>query len=465
MQQIKQRTSQQLRVVPALIMANHILQLTSEEFDHMIIQMQELNPLLEVQERAVCSLCGKPYTAIHCPSCSVSTKSEAGEHEMKEWRESYDYAVSPDYSNEGYDPLVTVPMPSTLKDSLLQQLRLMLHTDDQDLAEYLVGSLTPQGYLDLDINEVVQSLGISQEHIEHAITTLQTLDPPGIGARTVQECLLLQLTRLDILSEEKSLTQTLIERYMKEMSTHDFLSIAESIDQTVDRIVSAYKIIQTCMYPYPAYLSDLPMSTGEETPRIIQPDCIIQKKDGTCAYTVQLLEQSRYTFSVHQDTFLLQKEQGSEPWQEASREASQFIEHIQRRWSVLHKVMVAIIDHQQAFLDNGPRDMQALTQTALAQELALDESVLSRAITKKYTLLPNGRIFPITGFFDRSMSIRESIIALIAKEDEQTPLSDQEIVEKLAVSQVYISRRTVMKYREQAGIASSYHRGASNIHY
>ena len=225
----------------------------------------------------------------------------------------------------------------------------------------------------------------------------------------------------------------------------------------------ASQYIRSMLHPYPAHIyrdgtRSVHSSTGAS---YMRPDIIIRKSE--TGFEIELIEEKRYRFSTSTSYADPALQYASAT---ASGEMRQYLHHqnnraqffvdcIHRRWHTLRRVSELIVDYQREFLEKGVRSMRPLTRAEVASRLSLDEGTVSRATANKYALLPNGRLIPISDFFDGSLSIKDILRELIASENAKHRLSDEELGRLLTARGIPMARRTVTKYREEMGIGSS----------
>src|SRR5215472_12947667 len=234
-----------LRVSAKLITSSTILHLSADELDRAVNQEQLENPALEVIESRICLLCGTPLFGQTCTACghfaqpplassepSLNDDSSAELHEddqqhffeIREMNDIYNYGAA-DAEDEEFDPLASIPTGETLTETLLQQLEALVKPDDAHIAEQLVGNLNERGYLEVSVNEIAEQLQVLPERVEYVLKQLQTLEPLGIGARNLRECLLIQLAALSEQEMPHPLASTLIDRYLNQLGRNHFHEI------------------------------------------------------------------------------------------------------------------------------------------------------------------------------------------------------------------------------------------------
>lgn len=470
-----------LRVSARLVTSSTILHLSSDELERAVTQEQIENPALEVREQRVCLFCGTLMQGAQCVSCgNFSQTSETpftsgeqgnadeglGELLWGQWGEYRQYDID-NYGwlehdeDQEFDPLARIPMGQTLSEVLLQQLAALVSPDDALIAEQLVGNLNDRGYLEIDTREIAELLEVPLERVEYVLSQLQTLEPLGIGARDLRECLLIQLRTLNEQTETQELAVLLIERYLNRLGKSQFQEIARELKVSEQDVRQAVQYIRGTLNPYPAHSYSADISSSRMGTAYVRPDVIIRK--GENGYELELIEEKRYTFRVGQGyntqpLHVSSDQTGAEMQRYVHHHADRarfFIDCIHRRWRTLKRVAELIVDYQHEFLEKGIRYLRPLTRVEVATRLNLDEGTVSRATANKYALLPNGRLIPISDFFDGSLGVKDILRELIASEGTHHRLSDDELARIMSARGIPMARRTVTKYREEMGILSS----------
>ena len=474
------RPEQTLRVSARLITASTILHLSSDELEQAITQEQIDNPAIEVTEQRVCLLCGTRLYGATCLACGqvAQQSSKVGEsfpsYENTEPQWDYQQQTFYDIDNYGfaevdsddeYDPLARIPTGETLAETLLQQLEALVSPDDALIAEQLVGNLNERGYLEISTQEISEYLQVPFERVEYVLSQLQTLEPLGIGARTLRECLLIQLQALDEQEISHPLAHILIDRHLDALGRNQFHEIARELKLPEHEVRQAAIYIRTMLHPFPAhiYRDDTRYTRTPGGITYVRPDVVIRPND--VGFEIELIEEKRYGLRVETNytSTAGAEAQGSDEVQKymhsQGNRAKLFVDSVHRRWHTLRRVMELVVEYQRDFLERGVRYLRPLTRAEVATRLGLDEGTVSRATANKYALLPNGRLIPLSDFFDGSLSIKDVLRELIQSEHPKHRLSDDELARLLTAQGTPMARRTVTKYREELGIGSSRDRG------
>ena len=475
------RPEQTLRVSARLITSSAILHLAGDELEHAVSEEEMENPALEVTEQRICLFCGTRLYRQTCMQCGHHAEPTQPLSGLSEGPINYDISLSalsnaqqPFYDNDNYgfmeidsddafDPLASIPMNETLAEVLLRQLESLISPDDAPIAEQLVGNLNERGYLEIGTNEISAYLEVLQERVDYVLSQLHTLEPVGIGARNLRECLLLQLQAQSEQGNSHPLASILIDQYLEQLGRGQFAEIARKLHIAEQEVRDASLYIRSTLNPFPAhaYQSDTSFSHSTPDATFVRPDIIIRR--GTHGFEIELIEERRYQFSIRAEHISHQSGEPNSDVQRylhgASDHARFFIDCIHRRWRTLKQVATLVVEYQRDFLENGIRHLHPLTRAEVANRLNLDEGTVSRATANKYALLPNNRLIPLSDFFDSSLGLKDILRELIQTEEPGHRYSDDELAKLMQARGYPMARRTVTKYREEMGIGSSRERG------
>lgn len=453
---------QTMKVSPRLVAANYILELSSQELQQAIQKELSENPALELVETPTCQVCGTELQGSICPRCIQRQKGD--DLPPDDQSVYYDEPLrnpqpSPD---EEFDPLTQVASEETLAEKLLADLGAVLPERDMPIAEYLVGSLNENGYLTCSIEEAAYELDASPARVKAVLTALQSLEPVGIGARNLRECLLIQLNYLEQVGVSHPLAREVIENHLVELGEHKFSRIAHELKVGVEAIEDVWEFVKQKLNPHPAHGFSATNSRDRDTRSMyILPDVIVSNNDGDLE--VEVVESRRFMLRVNpmytrlntelrRDGASLSPEEKRHIQQYVGR-AKLFIANINQRRQTLYNITRCLVEKQRDFLEKGIRHLKPLSRAAIAAELGVHESTVSRATASKYVMIPSGEVIPFSHFFTPSLSVKDVIKELI--EHEREPLTDAQIAERLRQRGINIARRTVAKYRMQLDILPS----------
>jgi RNA polymerase sigma-54 factor len=366
--------------------------------------------------------------------------------------------------------------PQSLQDYLNDQLAFLdLPAEQAALARYLITHIDDNGFLSVPdesdgeerrrrcptLDELAQGYDqvVTSAQVEEALHVVQKLDPPGVGARDLRECLLLQLTPetpfCDIL-------RRLILSHLEDIQHNRLPAIQRQTDYDLQSIKAAIDVLKH-LNPRPGA-----QFTADNIPYVV-PDILVERNDDG-EYDVRLLDDWLPNIYISRRYIDLYKEKSSDPetrdYLKRKIQAAQWLqESIEQRRSTLEKVTRAIIQHQRAFLDKGPEHIEPLKMQQIADQVGVHVTTVSRAVDDKWVQTPRG-IFPLKRFFGGGTqtasgeevaweTIKQKLLEIIDKEDKSNPLSDEDLVSRLNDTGYPVARRTVTKYRKMANIPSS----------
>jgi RNA polymerase sigma-54 factor len=338
-----------------------------------------------------------------------------------------------------------------------------LETKEWEIALFIIGNLNRYGFLEVELDKVIEETGCEQDDAEYILEVIQDLDPPGIGARDVSESLYLQLERL---GKGDSLAAEIVRYNLPLLETRNYKALSRVTGRKRPEIERAINYIIAELTPFPG----LPYATDQTN--YIVPDVYVRKIDGD--YEIRLNDDDlpRLKLStIYQD--LLQNDKSLEKESrnyinDKMKNADWFIKSLYQRQRTIYKVMESILRFQYDFFERGPQYLRPLILKDVAEDIEMHESTVSRVTSNKYVHTPQG-ILELKYFFSTAIpregadamaseSIKTIIRKMIQDEDKKSPLSDNSISEKLAESNIQIARRTVAKYREQLKILPVKHR-------
>lgn len=354
-------------------------------------------------------------------------------------------------------------LQDSLREHLLSQLKLMpLSERDQTLTLLLVDSINEDGYLEQSLESIAEEmppeLEIDVMELQTALRHIQHLDPAGVGARNLSECLLLQLDTLPENTPYLSLARLVAEKHLQILGSRDFVRLRKELGCDEATLKQVQKIIVS-LNPRPGAKFS---SIGSE--HYIQHEVIVKKVKGIWIASLNegVIPKLRIN-QLYAGILKRNRDSSSQYLQSQMQEAKWMIKNIQQRFSTILRVSQAIVDRQRNFLEYGEVAMKPLVLREIADELGLHESTISRVTTNKYMLTPRG-IFELKYFFGSSVAtdsggtcsataIRALIRKLVEQENPKKPYSDNQITDLLAKQGIVVARRTIAKYRESLNIA------------
>ena len=444
------KLSQQLTLTPQLQQAIRLLQLSTLEMNQEVERFLLENPLLEREESH------DEETAI--PEAVPEKETAAAD---ADWLES----DSPSYSSESSsDDEVQDFHPAqspSLREHLNWQLGMTQLTErDKKIVSLLIDALDDNGYLSQELDDLAEmlpeELEIDMEELGIALQHLQHMDPTGVGARSLSECLALQLKALPEDTPHRLEAIEVVNHHLTSLAAHDFAKLKRVLDCDDEALRSVTQLIRQ-LNPRPG--SDY----SSQVARYIIPDVIVEKSKGEWMVSLNPDAIPRLKVNkLYADIPSRGQDSSQQQIGQQLQEAKWLIKNVQQRFETIHKVSQAIVAKQHNFLEHGEVAMRPLVLREIADETGLHESTISRVTTQKFMLTPRG-IFELKYFFGSHVSteaggacsstaIRALIRQLVGAEDTKNPLSDSQISELLGKQGIVVARRTIAKYRESLKI-------------
>ncbi|MCI9593955.1 MAG: RNA polymerase factor sigma-54 [Lachnospiraceae bacterium] len=455
MQQQRQILSQQM------IQSAGILQMTVQELYTYLQEVALENPVMEIHMPSASGENPDFTSCLHQRSIEeyrgLSASDESNRYLYQQQEQDGEYPMDWRFRKNN--------QPLSLADALWEQLvSIPFRPKDEKTLKYMLASLDSWGYLREPLEQIGQKFSQEPQRMEQLLSVLQALDPPGVGARTISECLLLQLKRqMDCPAQ----LEVIVTDCLDLLAKNQIPTIAKKVGISVKEASRLCQIIRS-LNPKPgaAY-------SNEDIPRYIQPDVFIRQKNGEVS--IQLNEALEPQISINQYYHQLSKTTDEEEVQKYLLDKLHQLEWIRtciaQRNETLCSTVSAILNRQKDFFQDGPAALKPLRLCDIAEELGIHESTVSRAVRNKYLQCSQG-IYPLSYFFSTSLTSQkaeesaegEKISAkaakaalkkLIGEEDKKKPLSDRQLAEKLEETGISISRRTVAKYREEMEIGEA----------
>lgn len=438
---------QKLIITPELKQAITVLQLPVAELEDYVAEETLENPMLDVRE-------------------DTEAAPQVEETPEPEWLEYFQDSSDLGYFRRPEDERrptadITSRAP-TLAEHLTVQLLLNGHDDRlRRVCSFLIDSLDANGYLTIDATDAATALRIRAADISDGLSLLQSFDPPGVGARTLAECLALQIKARDITNPHVT---GIIAEHLADLGAGRLAKIASALGIDLAEVKAAADIIRS-LDPKPGRS----FSTGDD-PRYIRPDAVIERVGDEFVVIVNDTVSPRLRVSAYYRELLRRggDAEAHHYLQTKLHAALWLIRSLEQRRLTLYRVVEAITRFQRPFLALGVRHLHSLTLRDVADSIGVHESTVSRAAANKYVQTPQGcyalRFFFSSGVGDSvgesfsAASVKQIIRDLVDAEDAHRPLSDEQLTQLLGERGIPISRRTVAKYRDEAGIAGSHKR-------
>jgi RNA polymerase sigma-54 factor len=446
---------------PQLQQSLLILQTPLLELRNLVRQEMETNPVLEELPSELSP--DERETAEPSAENNFKEEFERLASLDEEWRDYMAQSTSYSRSQEAQEKrqffFDSIPVQETLQQNLIGQLnQTALSADDRKTAEMIIGNIDDNGFLQSTPEQMALNSGIPKEKFEKLLALIQSFHPPGVGARDLRECLLLQLQRQ---GKENTLEYKIISEHMEDLGKRRFPEIARRMNISVDEVQKAADKV--------ARLNPRPGQIFAAAPQnYVLPDVTVEKVDGDYQIILNDDQIPHLRISNIYKDIIAQDKNGSEVKdyiRDKIRSGKFLIRSIHQRQQTISNIAQQIVSRQREFLEHGPSHLKPMTMGEIADAIGVHETTVSRAVSGKYMATPHG-IFEMKYFFTSgyqtatgeslsNTSVKEAILDLVKHEDGNAPLSDQQIVEILNERGIPIARRTVAKYRDELNILPS----------
>ena len=429
-----------------LIQSMEILQMSTQELESYLENLSMENPVIEIES----------------PAAEESGARETMLARKLEWLESTDYQNKVYYREDSADSdsywQDIRDEGEVLSDYLIAQLPSVKLSDrERQIVEFLIYSLDSNGYFRDDLGHVAETFSVSEDRAEQMLEIVQSLDPAGVGARNLSECLLLQLHRLQ---EYSPVTEAVIRDHLDDVGRNHLTGIARKLKITMEEVQAACREIRS--------LNPKPGNAFSDRNRMqyISPDAVVVKVEDGFEILINEYQYPKFHISsYYQEMEKTVKDAEAKKYLREKIQQAQTVESsIQQRTSTLSRVLHVIVERQQDFFLRGAGNRKPLKLADIAQATGLHESTVSRTLRSKYLQCTWG-VYPLNYFLTSVAStnqasgeeqtpeyIKKQIREIIDGEDRKKPLSDEAISKALTERQICISRRTVNKYRQEMGI-------------
>ncbi len=460
--------TQRLALTPSLLQKIELLTLSKLELEELLNQALVDNPLLE--DYAEIEMQEAPEQTAEI-AAGIEPRQEEKKERQKDRQDDMDFqAFFNDYLDVGFETreLEEVERPSfetflVKPSSLSDHLRWQLGVSDaseriKEIAEHIIGNLDEGGYLLVPLEELCALASCSIEEAEEALKLVQGLDPLGVAARDLKECLLIQLRAK---GGAGSLAEKIISDCLPLVQSHKYKDVAAKLGATMGEVKAAMETIKS-LIPKPGERYN-PSKT-----QYVQPEVFVSKVGDE--YVIALNEDGLPLLRLNPQYREMLRSNSLSPeakeyFKEKMRAAVDLLRSVHQRRQTIYRVCECIVKRQRDFLENGMQSLRPMLIKDVARELELHPSTISRVVTNKYIHTPQG-VMELRKFFTSGVEksdgqklsivqLKHKIKQIIENEDRNSPLSDEEIAKRLAEEGILINRRTVAKYREQMGIAGS----------
>ena len=460
------KLSQHLTLTPQLQQSIRLLQLSTLELNQEIERFLQENPLLEREEDeespAPPTAPGQEISVTTTTTSSSESTPQEDSSSQAEWtgEEGYTSYGNPESDDDDSEPPQAAGS-ATLREHLLGQLSLMpLSRRDTQLVAYLIDNLNDDGFIQDDLQELAgllpEELEIDTEDLNIALKYLQSLEPAGVGARNIGECLALQIEALPEDTPYRAQALQVVRENLDTLALRDYTKLKKILRCDDDTLRNIQSLI-THLNPRPAA-----NYTGSEA-RYVVADVIVRKVKGLWVASLNPDAMPKLRVNrMYADILHRNRDASLQQLSGQLQEAKWLIKNVQQRFDTILRVSQAIIDRQRHFFEHGEVAMRPLVLREIAETLTLHESTVSRVTTQKFMFTPRG-IFELKYFFGSHVTtetggacsataIRALIKQLVGEEDRRSPLSDSQISEILGKQGIVVARRTIAKYRESLQI-------------
>ena len=447
------KLGQSLTMTPQLQQAIQLLQLPVLDLNAQIQDALEENIMLEMED---------------LPDVPQTSDETTAEVETIRAEDSWQTQASQRIQDGGWNgegrPITEIADESgqTLHEHLFWQLEMEDFTPRQAvIGEAIIDSINDDGYLRIELDEIAGYLDedteVSSDELQETLAKIQKLDPIGIAARSIPECLILQLRQLDASTQGLQLAIKLAENHLDLVAKREYGELRRSLRISEDELHDALALVKSCN-PKPG------LAVSPATAEYVIPDVFVRKVDNR--WQVEISPTGVPRLSVNQQYARLLRGSGDHAVLRTQlQEARWLIRSLEIRNETLAKVATCIVSRQTDFLEHGDEAMKPMVLRDVAEEIGMHESTISRVTTNKYMHTPRG-VFEFKYFFSShlssangedqsSTSVRAKIRKMIGAENPAKPLSDSKIAHLLAEGGISVARRTVAKYREAMQIESS----------
>ena len=433
-----------------------LLSLTTAALQEKVEAELASNPALEMVDEKRCPTCRRimPEFGV-CPVCSRPTTIQedipivfisprevvSGGGEFQE--------------DEREDTGAT--MGEELSTYVFRQIAPDVPAEDRRMAAYMLTRLNEDGLLTTSLYEVASYFHVPLARVEAVIQIIQRADPLGVGSASPKEAMLVQLEFMKERCTEPDLARHILETGMELLSRRQYLELAKKLHATIESVRDAAHFISENLNPFPgrSYWGDVRQPTASQTQVYYKPDIIISQLAGLQGGTlvVEILFPLWGTLRVnplYRHVIAHADENQKDAMRGDLDRASLFVKCLQQRNHTMQRLLQSIACFQRDFIIRGDKFLKPITRAFLSKQLGVHESTISRAVANKAVQMPNGRIIPLSDFFDRSLSARIALKELVTMESR--PLSDSELVHLMSERGFVVARRTVAKYRAMEGI-------------
>ena len=424
------------------------------------------NPALVVREERRCPVCNHFLAEGQlCPICT-KPKSDAQDDPIVfisargEFVPKSRSSIEDDYADD-----ILGSKEITLEEYVLRQIATDLLDDEKIVAAYILNQLDENGFFVEDLAEVANYYHVSIDQVKKIISIIQKADPVGVGSSSPEEAIKVQLEELRETAEIPGIFFDIADKYLFHLYKKQHKIISEELQIPLKTISEASDFFSKNLNPYPtrAHWGDFRTPAEKENLVFSNPDVIVSylNNDPDQQLMVEIVIPAISGLDINPFYAQAIKEAADDTKNELKSDfdkANLFIKCLQQRNNTMQRLVENITALQKEFIVKGEKYIKPVTRVKISKALNVHESTISRAVSNKTMQLPDGRIIPMSAFFDRSLGVRSVLKEIIEKEDKRKPLSDSELKDRLEKKGYKVARRTVAKYRLMEGIMPAHQR-------
>lgn len=443
-----------------------LLYMNAGELNQAINKALNENPALVPSEEYRCPKCNRLLQLGQiCTFCaSTSSPAENDSIIFISPREDF-YPKISQTGEEYYSDEIFGYEESSLDEYILRQIAADLQEDERIVAAYVLNQLDEDGFFKENLFEVANYYHVSIEKVENIKQIIQHADPIGVGSSSPEEAMKIQL---NVLNENQHIPDyylEIAENHLSELLRKHYKNLSKILSKSVEEIQEVAEFFSKNLNPFPAraHWGTIRNPGKQDHLQYSSPDVIINQMNNDTSQPLMVevvipgnsfLDINPYYIEAIKDAEVEVKEN----LKNDLGKANLFIKCLQQRNNTMQKLLSQLVSLQREFILNGERYMKPLTRFQISQTLNVHESTISRAVSNKTVQLPDGRIIPLSAFFDRSLAIRTELKEIIQNEKKGNPLSDAKLAAIMSDKGYQIARRTIAKYRAMEGILPAHQR-------
>ena len=447
-----------------------LLAMNNGELIQEIEKMLNENPALERVDEIFCPQCHRRLDHGQiCPKCS-QPRTDNKDDSIVFLSPRSDFQFNREMvTDDGYSADDFTPGVVELPEYILKQIQYDLAEDERMIAAYFVTQIDDYGFISEGDASISQFFHVPISKVKNIREMIKRADPVGVGSQSPEEAMLVQMGLLGETTDIPSYYQTVLQDHLESLSKKDYKKIADQLNLEISDVKEAEHFILSNLNPYPGRASWGNSISGQSGSGEVytNPDIIVGylNNDPEQALLIEVIVPyggNLQINSIYKDAMKDSGDEKKEDLKPDYEKANLLIKCLQQRNNTMRRLLEKIANYQVNFIRNGEKYLTPITRASLAKELEVHESTISRAVSNKSIQMPDGKIIPLSKFFDRSLGIRSELKEIIQKENKKKPLSDSKLTEMLNERGYDLARRTIAKYRAMENIFPAHMR---KIHY